>query len=133
MPTDQSTPATIGTQSRRVLVVDDHTDTAASLAVLLAANGHQARAAGSAFAAFDVLAEFDPEVCLIDLRMPLMDGFETADRLRMILGPRVRLLAITGELAAASDSRAARFEQVFTKPLAVAELLRAVASGPPGA
>jgi CheY-like chemotaxis protein len=116
---------------RRVLVIDDHHDTAESLAVLLAADGHDARAVRSAFTAFDALAGFDPEVCLIDLRMPLMDGFETAARLRTILGPRVRLLAITGELAAAADPRAAAFERVFAKPLDVDELLRAVAAGPP--
>jgi CheY-like chemotaxis protein len=117
---------------RRVLVIDDHVDTATSLAVLLAAHGHHARAARSAFAAFHALAEFDPEVCLVDLRMPLMDGFETAARLRMILGPHVRLLAITGELVAALDPRAEVFERVFTKPLDVGELLRAIADSPPG-
>ena len=117
---------------RRVLIIDDHADTATSLAVLLAASGHSTRATRSAFAAFSVLIEFDPDVCLVDLRMPLMDGFETAARLRMILGPHVRLLAITGELAAALDPRAEAFEQVFTKPLDVDELLRAIADGPPG-
>jgi two-component system, OmpR family, response regulator len=117
---------------RRVLVIDDHLDTAASLAVLLDAVGHDARAARSAFAAFDTLAEFDPDVCLVDLRMPMMDGFETAVRLLVILGPHVRLLAMTGEPRAAADPRTAAFERVFAKPLDVPELLRAVAESPPG-
>ncbi len=116
---------------RRVLVIDDHPDTAASLAVLLSARGHLTRATRSAFAAFTALAEFDPHVCLIDLRMPLMDGFETAERLRSILGPHVRLLAITGELKAAAYPRTAAFERVFTKPLDVGELLRAIVDSPP--
>lgn len=117
---------------RRVLVVDDHPDTASSLAVLLAMHGHDARAALSAFAAFHALLEFDPEVCLVDLRMPMMDGFETAKRLRVILGPHVRLMAITGELRAALDPRGTIFERVFNKPLDVPELLRAVGGTPPG-
>jgi CheY-like chemotaxis protein len=118
---------------RRVLVIDDHVDAASSLAVLMAVNGHDARAAASAFAAFSALAEFDPDVCLVDLRMPMMDGFETAARLRIILGHRVRLLAITGELSAAADPRTAMlFKRVFTKPLDVPALLQAVADAPPG-
>jgi CheY-like chemotaxis protein len=116
---------------RRVLVIDDHPDTAESLAVLLAVNGHEAKATISAFAAFDALLSFDPDVCLVDLRMPLMDGFETAARLRVILGPRVRIFAITGELAAVLDPRVEVFEQVFTKPLDPSELLRAVVDSPP--
>jgi CheY-like chemotaxis protein len=117
---------------RRVLIIDDHPDTAASLAVLLSANGHHARATRSAFAAFHALAAFDPDVCLVDLRMPLMDGFETAIRLRVILGPHVRIMAITGELRAAADPRAEElFERVFAKPLDVGELLRAIVDAPP--
>ena len=82
-------------------------------------------------AAFHSLAAFDPDMCLVDLRMPLMDGFETAARLRMILGPHVRLLAITGELAAARDPRTAMFERVLTKPLDAGELLQAITDRPP--
>jgi CheY-like chemotaxis protein len=68
----------------------------------------------------------------VDLRMPTMDGFETAVRLLTILGPHVRLLAITGELTEAADPRTAAFERVLTKPLDMPELLRAVADKPPG-
>jgi CheY-like chemotaxis protein len=118
------------TAPRRVLVIDDHPDTADSLALILASAGHDARAVRSAFAAFDVLFGFDPDVCLVDLRMPVMDGFEAARRLRVILGPHVRLLAITGELAAVADPRAAAFERVLAKPIDVAELLRALTAVP---
>ena len=64
--------------------------------------------------------------------MPMMDGFETATRLRVILGPHVRIMAITGELRAAADPRAAvLFERVFIKPLDIDELLRAIVDAPP--
>jgi CheY-like chemotaxis protein len=113
-----------------VLVIDDHPDTAQSLAQLISAAGHEARAVRSAFAAFDALADFDPDVCLVDLLMPVMDGFEAARRLRVILGPHVRLLAITGVPAAAADPRAAVFGRVFTKPINTTELLSALATAP---
>jgi CheY-like chemotaxis protein len=115
---------------RRVLVIDDHPDAAESLAVLLTAAGHYAIPAQSAPQAFDALFKFDPEVCLVDLRMPGMDGFEAVRRLRVVLGPHVRMLAITGERDAAADPRVAAFDRVFTKPPDVPALLRAVADAP---
>ena len=115
---------------RRVLVIDDHPDTAESLAVLLTAAGHYALPVTSAVKAFDALFKFDPQVCLVDLRMPGLDGFEAARRLRVVLGSHVRMLAITGELSAAEDPRAAAFDRVFTKPPDVPALLRAVADAP---
>ena len=66
----------------QILVVDDHPDEAESLAVLLGVNGHEARAARNAFAAFTVLADFAPDVCVLDLRMPRWDGFTLAEKLR---------------------------------------------------
>jgi CheY-like chemotaxis protein len=114
----------------RVLVVDDNPDAAESLAILLRCDGHDVRAVTGAFPAFDVLAEFTPDVCLLDLRMPVLDGFTLAERLREELGPRVRLLALTGEQAAASDPRAGVFERVLTKPPDLDELLAAVAVPP---
>ena len=132
MPDDYPHDAPTVLVPRRVLVIDDHRDTTASLVTLLTVAGHLACGVTSAFAAFDVLLKFDPEVCLVDLRMPLMDGFETATRLRVVLGPRVRMLAISGELRAAADPRAAAvFERVFTKPLDVPNLLREIADALP--
>jgi CheY-like chemotaxis protein len=137
MPADYANPAPLTsdppavTALRRVLVIYDHPDTADSLALLLSVAGHDARSVRSAYAAFDVLVGFDPEVCLVDLRMPAMDGFEAALRLRVILGPHVRLLAITGEPEAAADPRAVVFEQVFTKPIDMTEVLWELADVPP--
>jgi CheY-like chemotaxis protein len=122
--------APIAVAPRRVLVVDDHPDAATSLAVILTAAGHDALPVRSAFTAIEALMAFDPDVCLVNLRMPRMAGFEAAARLWVILGPHVRLLAITGEPEAAADARAAAFERVFAKPIDVAELLRALAAVP---
>jgi CheY-like chemotaxis protein len=111
----------------KVLILDDHPDTAESLAVLLSVYGHDVQAMTSGYAAFDALAGFTPDVCLLDIRMPGMDGFQVAARMREVLGPGVRLLGITGELQAAVDPRAEVFDRVFTKPPDPRELLRAVA------
>ncbi|HET8697939.1 MAG TPA: GAF domain-containing protein, partial [Gammaproteobacteria bacterium] len=67
---------------RRVLVVDDNADAAATLRMALEIEGHDARAVFSGPAALDALAQFDAEIVLLDLGMPHMDGFETARRIR---------------------------------------------------
>jgi CheY-like chemotaxis protein len=113
---------------RRVLVVDDHPDTAESLALLLSAHGYDARAFTSGPAALAGLAEFTPDVCLLDLRMCPMDGYALAAQLRTVLGPRPVLMAVTGELGAVGDERAALFDRVFVKPPDIDQLLGAVAA-----
>lgn len=127
----RATDTPIAAARRRVLVIDDHPDTADSLALLLVLAGHAALPARCALTAFEALRTFDPDACVVDLRMPDMDGFEAACRLRVILGPRVRLIAITGELGAAADPRVAVFERVLTKPIDMAEMLRELEGEPP--
>jgi CheY-like chemotaxis protein len=111
----------------KVLVLDDHPDTAESLGLLLGLYGHDVRAVTSGYAAFDVLDDFAPDVCLLDIRMPGLDGYQVAARMRRLLGPGVRVLALTAEREAAADPRAAVFDQVFVKPPDLGELLGAVA------
>ena len=111
----------------KVLVLDDNPDTAESLGILLGLHGHNVRAVTSGYAAFDALADFDPDVCLVDIRMPGMDGYQVASRMRRVLGPSVRVLALTGELGAAADPRSSVFDHVFIKPPDLGELLGAVA------
>lgn len=111
----------------KVLVLDDHRDTAESLGMLLSMRGHDVRAVTSGYSAFDVLDDFEPDVCLLDIRMPGMDGYQVAARMRRLLGPGVRVLALTGVLGAAADPRSTVFDRVFTKPPDLGELLDAVA------
>ena len=68
--------------SRRVLLVDDHLDAAASLAKLLRMQGHQVCLAHDGPAALETAAAFRPEIVLLDIGLPGMDGFEVARRLR---------------------------------------------------
>ncbi len=65
----------------RVLVVEDHADTAASLALLLRLDGHEVRVAPDGPAALRAAHESPPDVALLDIRLPGMDGCDVARRL----------------------------------------------------
>lgn len=104
----------------RVLVVDDNEDGAEMLAEVLASRGHITRVAHDAPSALRVAAEFSPDVALLDLGLPVMDGFELAARLRALPGlADIRLVAITG-YGQRSDfrrSREAGFHDHLVKPV----------------
>ena len=94
-------PYRLAEPPRRVLVIDDHrrrlrvAHLAAVAPRALTPGASPARSRRSTLA-----PEFQPDVCLVDLRMPVMDGYAVAARLRGVLGlgPVVRLVAVTGEL-----------------------------------
>ena len=111
-----------------VLVVDDYPDAAESLARVLRLEGHDARAALGGAAAVALLDGWAPDVAVLDLRMPGVDGFALADRLRALPRPPL-LVAVSGSgLKADRDRAAAAFDRHFIKPVdphALADLLRA--------
>jgi CheY-like chemotaxis protein len=112
----------------RVLVVDDNPDAAGTLAGLLILSGHHARYFLDGPTALAAAAAFRPDVCLLDLRMPGMDGCELGRRLRATLGDRVKLVAVTGERREVAESRvaAARFDLWFSKPADPTAVLDAI-------
>ena len=106
--------------TRRVLVVDDNADSAQSLATLLAIQGHEVRTAGDGVEALAAAESFGPEVVLLDIGMPRMDGYETARRLRSTQrGSRMLLLALTGwsHDEDRTRSREAGFDEHLVKPV----------------
>lgn len=112
----------------RVLCVDDNPDVADSTADLLRMVGFDARACYGGPAALALADQFSPDVCLIDLNMPGMDGDELAGRLRA-RGAPAALVAVT---AMSSDgcrqrTRAAGFTRHLVKPVQPRELIAAVA------
>jgi PAS domain S-box-containing protein len=83
--------------SLRVLVVDDNLDAAQSLAMLLQASGHQVRMAHTGPTALEAAIDYRPNVVLLDIGLPEMDGYEVAKRIReQPLLQNIVLVAMTG-------------------------------------
>jgi CheY-like chemotaxis protein len=114
--------------TRRLLVVDDSPDSAETIAMALNVLGFETRAAHDGPEALSVAEEFRPDVALVDLGLPVMDGYELAGRLRERLGARVALVALTG--FADEQERVARHEARFSaylvKPVSLARLVECV-------
>ena len=117
---------------RRVLVVDDNQDAAEMLSVMLSAWGHETRMAHDGHAALDVGQAFAPDVVLLDLGLPGLDGYATAERIRETSwGGQTLLVAVTGwgQDSDIERSRAAGFDHHLVKPVAPEVLQAVVASG----
>lgn len=120
--------------TRRVFVVDDNEDSSRSLARLLRMNGHDVRIALDGPSALAELAEFTPDVVLLDIGLPGMDGFEVARAIRrMPGGDQVTLVALTGygQDDDRRRSREAGFNQHMIKPIDF-DALEAIFTSLPG-
>ncbi|HEV8240490.1 MAG TPA: ATP-binding protein [Thermoanaerobaculia bacterium] len=117
----------------RVLVVDDNVDAAQTLAELLEAMGCTARVAHDGPAALLAAQEFQPALVLLDIGLPVMDGYEVTARLRRGGFDRLRIAALTGygQPEDRERSRRAGFDCHFVKPLASEALQALVASVAP--
>jgi PAS domain S-box-containing protein len=124
--------------ARRILVVDDNTDAATSLAVLLRHTGHEVRTADDGPAALDAARSQPPDVVLLDIGLPGMSGLEVARSLRQDLGlTGVLLVALTGygQEEDKQRSQEAGFNAHMVKPVdldALRELLAQSAHTTPG-
>ncbi|HEX6273986.1 MAG TPA: ATP-binding protein [Polyangiaceae bacterium] len=122
-------PAKLGTLLddaglRRILIVDDNEDAADLLAEWLAEAGHATRVAYDGPSAIQLAGDFDPEIALVDIGLPVMDGYELARRLREQRNGGLRLIAITG-YGQASDrdqARNAGFDAHLAKPVSFDKL-----------
>lgn len=103
---------------RRVLVVDDNRDAADSLSMCLQLDGHSTKAVYSAESAIAQLKEFAPDVVLLDIGLPRMDGYQVARHIRAA-SSRVRMIALTGYGQEEDKQRtaAAGFDAHLTKPV----------------
>jgi PAS domain S-box-containing protein len=110
---------------RRILVVDDNADAAASLALLLRFSGHEVHVAQDGEAALRLAETARPDVVLLDVGMPGLDGYEVARRLRERPDTKdLVIIAVTG-YGAEGDRRRARaagFDHHLTKPVDVASV-----------
>jgi two-component system, chemotaxis family, CheB/CheR fusion protein len=114
----------------RALVVDDCPDTTDSFCSLLRLWGYDTRAANDGPAALTLAADFRPDVALVDVAMPLLDGFEVARRLRALPGLEKSLLVAMTGLGSEEDRRRCReagFDLHLLKPVDPEELERLLA------
>ena len=114
-----------GGPARRVLIVDDNVDSAESLAQLLRLQGHEVHTAYDGIAAVATASRHDPDVIILDIGLPGVDGYETTRRLReQNGGRRPVIVALTGYGAEADRERAERagFDHHMTKPPDLARL-----------
>jgi CheY-like chemotaxis protein len=103
----------------RILVADDNHDSANSCALLLQLSGHDVRIAYSGGAALEIAAEYLPHLALIDIRMPHMDGYEVARRMRAKKGGKdILMVAVTGlgQVADKLEAGNAGFDLHLAKP-----------------
>jgi two-component system CheB/CheR fusion protein len=110
--------ASLGAQGRRVLVVDDNVDAADSMRDLLKLSGCEVRTAYHGASALQTAAEFQPEVVLLDIGLPEIDGYEVLRRLRGLPGRQPLVAALTGygHPAELARIRQAGFDHQLTKP-----------------
>jgi PAS domain S-box-containing protein len=118
---------------RSILIVEDNDDARQMLAALLALGGHAVRAARDGHSGLALAAEAAPDVALIDISLPDIDGYEVARRLRRgcLAGrvPRVKLVAVTG-LGHDEDRRRALdagFDAHLVKPVSPQRLEQVIA------
>ena len=117
------------TGALRILVVDDNDDARMLLADVLRERGHDVRAAEDGRAALGVIQDFTPEIGLLDIGLPGMDGYELATKLRLAV-PDVRLIALSGygQPADHARSEAAGFDRHLVKPVELRRLFEAMAA-----
>ncbi|HSY41350.1 MAG TPA: response regulator, partial [Polyangia bacterium] len=126
-----SAPNPVAGARQRILVVDDNEDALELLAEVLRNAGHVVTTAKDGPTALKVMKTFHADVAILDIGLPVMDGYELAGRLRAELGKELpRLIALTGYGQDSDRARAkqAGFAEHLTKPVDGGRLLGALAA-----
>ncbi len=134
LPTPEPTLSeSLPKKARRILVVDDNRDSATSLATLLKLAGHQTHTAYDGIEAVDAAAAFKPDVVLLDIGLPKLNGYEAARKIRQQPnGTDLVLVALTGwgQEKDRQKSRDAGFNTHMVKPVDLNALMQLLASLP---
>jgi signal transduction histidine kinase len=125
--------ATVAVSGRRVLIVDDNQDAAESIAQYLQLEGHEVKSVSDGLLALACAPVFAPQIVVLDIGLPMMDGYEVARRLRRLPATEHALLvAMTGYGQKEDQLRAveAGFDRHFVKPTDPRMLVQLIAEWP---
>lgn len=113
-----------------VLLVEDNADAREALRALLELDGYGVEAAPDGLRALEIVRDKNPDIALIDIGLPGVDGYEVARRIRDLSVPQPRLIALTGYSQPEDRRRAqeAGFDAHLVKPVDPAELTRVLAT-----
>ena len=114
----------------RILIADDDRDAALTLMTLLRDEGHDVRAVHRGRQALDAVAEFQPDVVLLDIALPELSGWEVARAIKGRYRKHPLIVGISGEYKSRSDSILSEiigFDHYLTKPYAIADLVALIA------
>jgi len=114
----------------RILIADDDRDAALTLMTLLRDEGHDVRAVHKGRQALDAVAEFQPDVVLLDIALPELSGWEVARAIKGRYRKHPLIVGISGEYKSRSDSILSEiigFDHYLTKPYAIADLVALIA------
>jgi signal transduction histidine kinase len=128
--TTEPTAARAAPARSRILIVEDNQDARQMLQMLLILAGHEVHAAGDGPSGLEMVARARPDIAVIDLGLPGMDGYEVARRVRSGPNPDMRLIALSG-YGQAEDRRQtleAGFDLHLVKPVDPGRLSAAIAS-----
>jgi signal transduction histidine kinase/ActR/RegA family two-component response regulator len=135
LPREPSSVQPVATAPRRILVVDDNRDSADSLAMLLELTGHEVHIAHDGLEAVEGAAAFQPQVILLDIGLPGLNGYEAARRIREQQRHKApTLVALTGWGQEQDHSRSeeAGFDAHLVKPVDFAALTKLLAESSAG-
>jgi CheY-like chemotaxis protein len=114
----------------RVLLIDDSRDSSWIVSKLLERSGHEVRVAVNGEEALALAAAQKPNAVLLDIRLPKMDGYEVAQRLRTIANPdQMRIVALSGVALDSEHAASAGFDGHLLKPSGIKDILRAIGAG----
>jgi CheY-like chemotaxis protein len=119
----------------RILLADDHVESVISVGRLLRSQGHHVQAALSGAEAVSSAAAFHPDVALIDLSLPVLDGYAVAQELRAMPATKSAfLIALTGWDSddVVARARAAGFDRHIVKPLSLDAMLAVLSAARAG-
>ena len=115
--------------ARRIVVIEDHDDIRELLAAALRRHGHEVTTTMNGEDGVRALIATQPDVALVDIGLPGIDGIEVARRARRELAAATRLIAMTGfgQDAVGVEARSAGFDEVLVKPITVGTVERLLA------